>query len=90
MTAGAASAPGAVRAQYTASDWGDVGLLQTPTARMDPAGTVRTHFSGVYPYTRGTVMLQPLDWLEAGFRYTDMANALYGPAIAGGQTYKDK
>ena len=77
-------------AQYTASDWGDVGLLQTPTARMSPAGTVRSHFSGVYPYTRGTVMLQPLDWLEAGFRYTDMANALYGPVIAGSQTYKDK
>lgn len=87
---GAVSAPNPVRVQYTASDWGDVGLLQTPTARMDPAGTVRTHFSAVYPYSRGTVMLQPLGWLEAGFRYTDMANVLYGPAIAGSQTLKDK
>ena len=86
----AAAAPLPQRTQYTASDWGDVGLLQTPTARMAATGTVRAHFSGVYPYTRGTVMLQPMDWLEAGFRYTDVANALYGPAIAGSQTYKDK
>jgi membrane-associated phospholipid phosphatase len=31
-----------------------------------------------------------LDWLEAGFRYTDIANRLYGPVIAGDQSYKDK
>jgi hypothetical protein len=35
-------------------------------------------------------MFQPLDWLEAGFRYTDVANRLYGPDIAGNQSYKDK
>lgn len=76
--------------QLTASDWGEIGLLQTPTARMAPAGSVRTHFSGSYPYTRGTVMLQPFDGMEAGFRYTDIANRLYGESIAGDQTYKDK
>ncbi len=74
----------------TASDWGEIGLLQTPTARMSPAGEARFTLSRVEPYTRGTVMLQPLDWLEAGFRYTDIANRLYGPNIANGQTYKDK
>ncbi|MEI6028251.1 MAG: YjbH domain-containing protein [Betaproteobacteria bacterium] len=74
----------------TASDWGEVGLLQTPTARMAPAGTVRFHWSRVQPYTRGTVMLQPFDWLEGGFRYTDVSNRLYGPDIAGTQSYKDK
>lgn len=74
----------------TASDWGEMGLLQTPTARMAAAGEVRTQISGTYPYTRGTLMLQPLDWLEAGFRYTDIADRLYGPSIAGDQTYKDK
>jgi len=74
----------------TASDWGEIGLLQTPTARMATAGDVRLKMSRVAPYTRGTVMLQPLDWLEVGFRYTDISNRLYGPSIAGEQTYKDK
>ena len=74
----------------TASDWGEIGLLQTPSARMAPPGDVRLHMSGVYPYTRLTAMLQPLDWLEFGFRYTDIANRLYGPNIAGNQSYKDK
>ena len=74
----------------TASDWGEVGLLQTPTARMAPAGTVRVPWSQVQPDARGTVMLQPFDWLEGGFRYTDVSNRLYGPDIAGTQSYKDK
>ena len=76
--------------QLTASDWGEIGLLQTPTARMAPSGDVRLHLSHVSPYTRGTVMFQRLDWLEAGFRYSDVANRLYGPDIAGNQSYKDK
>ena len=77
-------------AQVTASDWGDIGLLQTPTARMAPAGEVRFHLSRVAPYTRGTVMFQSADWLETGFRYTGLSNRLYGPTIAGSQSYKDK
>ena len=83
-------APPPRAAQLTSSDWGEIGLLQTPTARMAPAGAVRLHISNVDPYTRGTVMFQPIDWLEAGFRYTDIANRLYGPDIAGSQSYKDK
>ena len=72
----------------TASDWGEIGLLQPPSARMGSAGGARLHWSGVWPYTRGTVMLQPLDWLEAGFRYTDIANRAYGAGTP--QSYKDK
>lgn len=75
----------------TANDWGIIGLLQTPTARMSEAGEVRFHISRVYPYVRGNVMLQPFDWLEAGYRYTDTKNRLYGPAeLSGDQTSKDK
>jgi membrane-associated phospholipid phosphatase len=74
----------------TAGDWGEIGLLQTPTARMEKSGEVRLNISAGWPYTRVNVMLQPTDWLEAGFRYTDITNQLYGPSIAGGQTYKDK
>lgn len=76
--------------QFTASDWGDIGLIQTPSARMESAGTVRMHASATYPYTRMNVLLQPTDWFELGFRYTDIANQLYGPGYAGEQTYKDK
>ncbi|MGQ0709262.1 MAG: YjbH domain-containing protein [Rhodoferax sp.] len=76
--------------QLTASDWGEIGLLQTPTARMAPAGELRLHFSKALPYTRGTLLFQPLDALEAAIRYTDVSNRLYGPSIAGDQSAKDK
>lgn len=55
---------------------------------LDPNGLAQ--FEQVSPYARGTVMLQPLDWLEGGFRYTDVSNRLYGPSIAGDQFCKDK
>ncbi len=84
-----ASAP-ARDPMISASDWGEIGLLQTPTARMAETGDLRFHFSRVYPYGRGTVMFQPFSWLEGGFRYTNISNRLYGPDIAGGQAYKDK
>ena len=75
----------------TASDWGFVGLLQTPSARMSPAGDARFNMSRVYPYERINVFLQPFDWLEAGFRYSNVSNRLYGPLeLSGTQAYKDK
>lgn len=76
--------------QLTASDWGEIGLIQTPSARMESAGKVRAHVSAMHPYTKMSVLLQPMDWFELGFRYTDISNALYGPGYAGDQTYKDK
>jgi membrane-associated phospholipid phosphatase len=75
--------------ELTASDWGEIGLLQTPSARMADAGETRFQLSRVYPYTRATVMFQPLDWLEAGFRYTSISNRLYNVDLTG-QSYKDK
>jgi hypothetical protein len=75
----------------TASDWGGVGLLQTPTARMQNTGHFSFNLSRAYPYTQGNIMVQPFDWLEAGFRYTNVSNVLYGPAaLSGSQAYKDK
>lgn len=75
----------------TASDWGSAGLLQTPTARMNEAGEASLGLSVTSPYTRYNVMLQPLDWLEFGFRYTDISSQRYGPAaLSGTQSYKDK
>jgi hypothetical protein len=75
----------------SASDWGSTGLLQTPSARMPRTGTLTVHIGHVWPYTHGNVFVQPLDWLEAGFRYTNIANRLYGPQdLSGNQDYKDK
>ena len=77
--------------EMTANDWGSIGLLQTPTARMSKAGEARFHFSNVYPYDRYNTFMQPFDFLEIGFRYTSIVNALYGPEeLSGNQTYKDK
>ncbi|MDR2196320.1 MAG: YjbH domain-containing protein, partial [Gallionellaceae bacterium] len=76
--------------KVTASDWGSAGLLQSPTARMRPAGDFAVNMTRTTPYTNLNVFVQPFDWLEAGFRYTNVSNQLFGPAIAGNQSYKDK
>ncbi|AJY32669.1 capsule biosynthesis GfcC family protein [Burkholderia thailandensis 34] len=75
----------------TGGDWGTAGILQTPTARMNDAGEASLSMSHVSPYTRLNFALQPLDWLEIGFRYTDVSNQPYGPvSLSGTQSYKDK
>lgn len=75
----------------TANDWGEAGLLQTPSARMREVSDFSFTISRVYPYTRGNVFFQPFSWMEAGFRYTNISNKLYGPAfLSGTQAYKDK
>lgn len=74
----------------TANDYGMSGVLQTPTARFYEQGEFALTVSKTSPYTRLNVMLQPFDWLQGGFRYVDVSNRLYGPTIAGNQTYKDK
>lgn len=74
----------------SASDWGVAGLLQTPTARFFESGHGLISFSHTSPYTWANVILTPFDWLEAGFRYVDINNRLYGSSIAGSQNLKDK
>lgn len=72
-------------------DFGGVGLLQMPSARMGEAGEFSVFYSRVSPYGRFGFTLQPFDWLEGTFRYTDIHNRLYGPdAFSGDQSYKDK
>lgn len=73
------------------NDFGGVGLLQTPTARMAPAGELSVNANRTDPYSRYSVSLQPLDWLEGSFRYTAITNQPYGPeSLSGSQSYKDK
>lgn len=75
----------------TASDWGGIGLLQTPTARMADEGELAFTASHTSPYSRYNVVLQPLPWMEGAFRYVSVANRRYGPEwLSGNQNYKDK
>ena len=77
--------------RYTQNDFGGVGLLQTPTARMAPAGELSLNANRTDPYSRYSLSLQPLDWLEGTFRYTAITNRMYGSeALSGSQSYKDK
>jgi hypothetical protein len=90
LALGIGSALHAQEAQ-TQSDYGGVGLLQTPTARMAEEGEFSFVLSRVSPYTFYNVSMQPLPWLEGSFRYTNVSGVLYGPqSVSGSQTYKDK
>lgn len=90
LLAGGASVAHAQEA-FTQSDFGGVGLLQTPTARMAEEGEFSFVLSRTTPYTNYNVSMQPLPWLEGSFRYTNVSNRLYGPrSLSGSQTYKDK
>lgn len=74
------------------SDFGGVGLLQTPTARMNRVGEFSVNYSDVQEYRRMAVNLQLFPWLETTARYTDIRYRLYSqdPGFSGYQTYKDK
>ncbi|MGE8260865.1 MAG: YjbH domain-containing protein, partial [Stenotrophomonas sp.] len=75
----------------TANEWGGVGLLQTPTARMAEEGDLSFTASYNAPYARYNLTLQPFPWLEASFRYINVTNIRYGaPSVSGDQNYKDK
>lgn len=75
----------------TASEWGGVGLLQTPTARMAADGDIAFTASHNSPYSRYNLTMQPFPWLEGAFRYINVSNIRYGSTdISGDQNYKDK
>lgn len=94
LTALAMSMSTVVHAQQapppTASEWGGIGLLQTPTARMAADGDVAFTASYSSPYSRYNLTMQPLPWVEGSFRYINVSNLKYGRQIAGNQSYKDK
>ena len=73
----------------TQNDWGGIGLLQTPTARMAEEGEFAFTVSHTSPYTRYNVSMQPFPWFEGTYRYANVQGRLYGP-LAGDQNYKDK
>ncbi len=82
----------ALTPRATANNWGNSGLLQTPTARMRDEGYFGLGLHRVPPYEQVHLMFQPTPWMEAGFRYTSILNRLYSniPSYSGDQAYKDK
>jgi hypothetical protein len=70
-------------------DFGGVGLLQTPTARMAPTGEFSFHFAHIHPYTNYAFSFQPLSWLQAGFRYTSVSGRAYN-SFTRNKNYLDK
>jgi hypothetical protein len=78
--------------QPSYSNYGTAGLLQMPTARFLPEGSMAFTWSHYEPYLRGSLVAYPFDWFEASYQYTDINNKLYSdnPAFSGSQSYKDK
>lgn len=83
---------GAPTGPLAQSDFGGVGLLQTPTARMNPYGEMTINYADSDIYRRTAVSLQLFPWLTATARYTDIRDRLYSndPDFSGDQTLKDK
>lgn len=77
---------------HSFSDYGTIGLLHMPTARMMPAGSLSFHWSGVQPYLRGSIVTTPFSRFEALYKYTDINTELYSNVkeFSGGQSLKDK
>lgn len=65
--------------QPTRGHNGNIGLLQTPTARMAESGDISFTYSYMDEYHRYSVNLQVLSWLEATGWYTRFPNRRYSP-----------
>jgi len=74
------------------SNYGTIGLIQNPTARLKEEGTLAFSWSHNEPYLRGSIIAYPFSWMEASYQYTDINNYLYSPssAFSGSQSLKDK
>ena len=59
------------------SNYGTLGLIQNPNARFHEEGTLAFNWTKAEPYTRGSILAYPFNWLEATYYYTDINNALY-------------
>lgn len=80
------------RYRTTQSDFGGVGLLQTPTARFADEGAFSFNANRVSPYSRYSISVTPLPWLEGTLRYTTLTNRRYSQneEFSGDQSLKDK
>ena len=74
------------------SDFGGVGLMQVPTARMAREGEFSLNARDNDQYRYYSASLQLFPWLETTVRYTDVRTRQYSAVsdFSGNQSYKDK
>lgn len=74
------------------SDFGGVGLMQMPTARMAPEGEFTAGGTFNDEYHHYSVSLQLFPWFETTIRYTIVQDLLYSnnPDFSGDSKYTDK
>lgn len=72
------------------SDYGTIGLLQMPSARMAPEGELAIYASQVRPNRRIGITLQPIPGFEASIRYTTVTNRYLDEQTYGSNKYLDK
>ncbi len=77
---------------HSQTDFGGVGLLQMPTARMNPEGEFTFGTTYNSDYNHYWVSLQLFPWLETTIRYTLVQDLLYSndPSFSGDTKYTDK
>ncbi|HHX8297928.1 TPA: YjbH domain-containing protein [Vibrio diabolicus] len=81
-------APGLTPSQM---DFGGVGLMQMPTARMSDEGEFNFSVTGSNEYLFYNVTLQVLPWLESTIRYTKVRDLPYSSSFPGvDNDYTDK
>jgi len=56
------------------NDYGQVGLMQTPTARSLGNGSVGMGYSHADPIEGFLLHVQPFEWLQGGFRFVNIVN----------------
>ena len=75
----------------SASNYGNTGILELPSARFMSPASLRFNFSGSFPNEYTALSATPFSWLEATYRYTELKNLKYGPYnYSGNQSLKDK
>ncbi len=74
------------------SDFGGIGLMQTPTARMENAGELNLGVSVNDDYQHFGASFQLMSWLETTVRYTLIPDVLYNEdeSYSGDTVYTDK
>ncbi|MBD2857839.1 YjbH domain-containing protein [Spongiibacter sp. KMU-158] len=78
--------------KYSQSDFGGVGLLQMPSARMMDDGEFSVGITNNEDYLNYTVSLQLFPWFETTIRYTQVHDLKYSsdPSFSGNNSYTDK
>ena len=75
----------------TSSNYGDTGLMEMPSGRLQEEGTLKFGISASYPNEYTFMVASPFPWFEASYRYTEQKTLKYGPAAySGNQSLKDK